>query len=178
MANGADTCAGQSASGSNYGTGSGWSSGKTWFEQKYDAAKAYVQNAVKTVKSLFSPSNTTPSPTAASNSGKLPTLEIDSEKMPNIADNVRTAQANGKPNILTRTTDQARIDANRAAACNGYCGAGSPDEYPFASTYEGGAGAQVRGVPISEQRIQGGTLSRFYLNNHIGDGGKFKVIVR
>ncbi|MFC1466147.1 MAG: NucA/NucB deoxyribonuclease domain-containing protein [Candidatus Brachytrichaceae bacterium NZ_4S206] len=41
----------------------------------------------------------------------------------------------------------------------GYTGLGSPDEYPFASTYEGDAGAQVKGVPLQEQRIQGGKLA-------------------
>ena len=57
---------------------------------------------------------------------------------------------------LTRTEDQAIINSNRAAACKGFCGEGSPDEYPFASTYEGGSEAFVSGVPIEEQRIQGG----------------------
>jgi hypothetical protein len=53
----------------------------------------------------------------------------------------------------------------------------SPDEYPFASTYEGGSGAQVLGVPLAEQRIQGGSLSRFYQQNNIGDGDQFLVRV-
>jgi hypothetical protein len=107
----------------------------------------------------------------------LPTLSIDAKKMPNIAGNIATAQVSGQPSILTRTTDQTILNAIRATACTGYCGSLSPDEYPFASTYEGGAGAQIRGVPIREQRIQGGTLSKFYLNNNIGDGDKFKVRV-
>jgi hypothetical protein len=108
----------------------------------------------------------------------LPTLEVDSNRMPNIADNIRNAQANGAPTTLTRTQNTALIDANRAAATAGFTGPGSPDEYPFASTYEGGAGAFVRGVPLAEQRVQGGVISRFYQDNGIVDGSKFHVRVK
>jgi hypothetical protein len=97
--------------------------------------------------------------------------------MPNIANNVQSALDEGHPGILTRTRDQDLIDANREAACHGFCGPGSPDEYPFASTHEGGAGARVQGVPLKEQRIQGGVLSRFYAKYGIGDGDRFRVIV-
>ena len=38
----------------------------------------------------------------------------------------------------------------------------SLDEYPFASSKQGGAGANVKSVPASEQNIQGGTMSSFY----------------
>lgn len=94
--------------------------------------------------------------------------------MPGIAGNINAAQEAGLPSILTRTTDSDLIDANRAAATAGFNGAGSPDEYPFASTLEGGAGARIADVPIREQRIQGGILSRFYQNNGIGDGDQFR----
>ncbi len=106
---------------------------------------------------------------------ELPTLNIDLDRMPNIAENIQNAQANGAPDILTRTTDQARIAANRAAACIDFCGTGSPDEYPFASTYEGGKGAFVADVPQSEQNIQGGVLAQFYRIYGIQDGDQFKV---
>jgi len=76
-----------------------------------------------------------------------PKLIIDSARMPNIANNIRNAQANGAPRLLTRTQNPAIMSANRQAACASFCGQGSPDEYPFASTYEGGAGAFVSGVP-------------------------------
>jgi hypothetical protein len=78
-----------------------------------------------------------------------------------IARNVQSALDEGQPSILTRTTSENLINANRAAACEGLCGPGSPDEYPFALTYEGGAGAGVAGVPLAEQRIQGGVISSF-----------------
>jgi Deoxyribonuclease NucA/NucB len=104
-------------------------------------------------------------------------LEIDAQRMPNIARNIQSALDEGHPGILNRTTNEDLINANRAAACRGFCGPGSPDEYPFASTYQGGAGARVEGVPLSEQRIQGGVLSRFYAKYGISEGDAFRVIV-
>ncbi|WP_344071184.1 NucA/NucB deoxyribonuclease domain-containing protein, partial [Prauserella alba] len=109
---------------------------------------------------------------------ELPVLEIEAARMPNIAENVQSALDEGHPRILARTTDESLIRGNRAAACEGFCGPGSPDEYPFASTRQGGAGARVAGVPIGEQRIQGGVLSRFYRKYSIGEGDLFRVIVR
>jgi hypothetical protein len=67
----------------------------------------------------------------------LPTLEIDAQRMPNIARNIQSALDEGHPGILNRTTNEDLINANRAAACRGFCGPGSPDEYPFASTHRG-----------------------------------------
>ncbi len=113
-----------------------------------------------------------------STGNNYPKLVIDSAKMPNIARNIRNAQAKGAPQILTRTQDPTRIVSNRRTACAGFCGVGSPDEYPFATTYEGGKGAFVSGVPLQEQRIQGGTLHQFYEQFNIKDGDKFRVIVR
>ena len=108
---------------------------------------------------------------------EVPTLTISSSRMPNIAKNIQSALDSGYPSMLTRETDPAIISANRSAACSGFCGEGSPDEYPFASTMEGGTGAQVQGVPLSEQRIQGGVLSQFYQQNEIGQGDQFQVTV-
>ncbi len=96
--------------------------------------------------------------------------------MPNIADHIQDAQSRGYPSILTRTTDRDRIRRNRREACGNFKGPDSCDEYPFASTYEGGRGASVRGVPVSEQFIQGGVISAFYNLNGIPDGGQFRVI--
>ena len=51
----------------------------------------------------------------------------------------------------------------------------SCDEYPFASTYEGGTGAVIAAVPIKENSSQGGQLSAFYRRNSIQDGDCFEV---
>ena len=87
-----------------------------------------------------------------------------------IAYNTDTAQAAGHPNVLTRTTNPAAIAANRVAAC----GAAGPtvtalnalggiryscDEYPFASSNQGGAGAQVMILPLAQNNSQGVILS-------------------
>ncbi len=79
--------------------------------------------------------------------------------------------------MLTRETIPEIIASNRYAACKGFCGSGSPDEYPFASTMEGGAGAQVMSVPLQEQRIQGGVISQFYQQNDVQRGDQFSVMV-
>ena len=54
----------------------------------------------------------------------------------------------------------------------------SADEYPFASTYQGGERAFVQIVPIKEQWIQGGALAQFYSKFNIVDGDKFNVIIK
>lgn len=67
--------------------------------------------------------------------------------------------------------------ANRRALYAGFCGPGSPDEFPFASSLEVGTGVRVAGVPLAEQRIQGGILSQFYRKFGIGQGDPFRVTV-
>jgi hypothetical protein len=114
---------------------------------------------------------------ATATTADLPRLTIDAGRMPGIAQNIQSAQDAGLPSILNRETEQAIIDANRAAATRGFRGPGSPDEYPFASTTQGGAGARVSGVPLIEQKIQGGILSRFYQDFGIGQGDSFQVFV-
>jgi hypothetical protein len=109
---------------------------------------------------------------------QLPTLKLDAQRMPGIARNVETAQAAGHPAVLHREMRPKIIDANRKAACEGFCGPGSPDEYPFASTVEGGAGARVTAVPLAEQRIQGGVMSQFYRQHGIKQGDAFRVVVK
>jgi len=51
----------------------------------------------------------------------------------------------------------------------------SCDEFPFASTREGGAGSCTVNVPLSEQRSQGGQLSSFYRNNGVRFGDTITV---
>jgi hypothetical protein len=53
----------------------------------------------------------------------------------------------------------------------------SLDEYPFATTEEGGPRARVMAVPDWEQSIQGGTYSLFILDNLIVNGDPFIVLV-
>ena len=88
--------------------------------------------------------------------------------------------AEGQPSVLTRGADKAAILATRREALRGLGKAGpkmSWDEYPFASTVEGGAGARVSAVPVVEQNIQGGVLSSFYDQYRITAGRQFGVRV-
>jgi RHS repeat-associated protein len=103
----------------------------------------------------------------------LPVLKFDPQKFPNIAPHIQDAQTAGQPSVLTRTTNPVLMSNNRAEATGGLVGL---DEYPFASTYEGGAGASVRIVPAGENRLQGLQIAHFYFRNQIRDGDKFKVI--
>jgi len=80
--------------------------------------------------------------------------------------------------VLTRLEGESQINANRRAALRGQSAPDSTqslDEYPFASSQQGGAGARVMAVPRGEQSIQGGTLSRFYQNYNINHGDPFLV---
>ncbi|KAJ9479018.1 hypothetical protein PHBOTO_002492 [Pseudozyma hubeiensis] len=110
------------------------------------------------------------------------TLTWDCTRVPNICSNDCYAiQCASKPTTLHR--DSANASANRAeTACKSpnRC-SGNPDdsnscdEYPYASSQEGGAGSVTRCVPSTENSRQGGTLSSFYTNNDIEDGDAYNV---
>ena len=53
----------------------------------------------------------------------------------------------------------------------------SCDEYPFASSNQGGLGSVIRRVPLVENNRQGGALSAFYRRNRIGNGNCYCVFV-
>ena len=106
-------------------------------------------------------------------------VAIDASKMPFIARNISTAWATGKPVNLTKA-NAAQNAANRKVVClpsfprphGGQC-----DEYPFASSIEGGAGAQQQEVPGRENACQGGTLRAAYRREGIADGERYVVII-
>jgi hypothetical protein len=108
---------------------------------------------------------------------RLPVFVVHANRTPAIAAHIRAAQAAGKPAILHRVVPVPRD--RRPGACRGWRGPGSCDEYPFASTYEGGPGkASTAGVPVREQRRQGGDLLGFYRRHRIGNGDAFVVVVQ
>ena len=104
----------------------------------------------------------------------LPTVTFSSRTHPELAENIRHAQAAGHPSVLTHGGDSA---VNRAASLEGVPNIKplSRDEYPFASSVEGGAGAWVGHVPASQQNSQGGILSNFFRRNKIKPGDKYRV---
>lgn len=52
----------------------------------------------------------------------------------------------------------------------------SCDEFPFASTVEGGTGASLRCVPVSDQHSEGGQLTQFYAN--LASGDQYEITVK
>ena len=114
--------------------------------------------------------------------------------MPKIAENIRTAQAAGSPGgsedtdlPLHRVIDPQRR-ANYDASCGNesrrYAAIGERplpaaewecDEYPFASSREGGIPAQMMWVPKSENDAQGNLLANFYRSNRILIDDEFRA---
>ena len=86
---------------------------------------------------------------------------------PNIYQNTVNAIAEGKSNVLTYGgVGYNAMTGNRDAALSAIHGTRptgmSYDEYPYASTVQGGAGSRVQLVPVREQNVQGGQLRGLY----------------
>ena len=109
-------------------------------------------------------------------SEQIATLVISASRNPALAENIRHAQMAGHPDVLTYG---GNIAANRDAALEivprlpGF----TRDEYPFASTLEGGGGSWVGHIPSSQNSSQGGILKNFYQQNNIQPGMRFRVII-
>ena len=114
---------------------------------------------------------------------KIPTVVFSRSRGPGIAANFDHAVANGAPTLLSRASS-ATIKANRRAALMGVPRRRPPgmswDEYPFASSLQGGGvvGKTVfrRLVPRAEQSYQGGVLGPFFTGNNIQVGDLFRVV--
>lgn len=102
-----------------------------------------------------------------------------------VYDAIRTLPSRwGSPfgKALIRTTDPARRNANRAVACRDLVvPAGQEcDEFPFATTVQGGDGAapgdrSARAVPGPANKSQGGTIQNSYDYYRVLDNGEFLV---
>jgi RHS repeat-associated protein len=109
---------------------------------------------------------------------QVPEVVFSRSRAPEIARNFDEAVQKGASTTLNRIENRAAIRANRREALRGQPAprAGqSLDEYPFACTAQGGAGACVRAVPVAEQSYQGGVLSRFFRIHNILEGDPFRV---
>jgi RHS repeat-associated protein len=98
-------------------------------------------------------------------------------KTPRIYDHTINAMKKGHPVILHYDGNASRRDERRAMALKNYptrSDGTTRDEYPYASTYEGGIGSLVAYVPAKEQSIQGGQLSAFY--STLEQGEQFFVL--
>jgi RHS repeat-associated protein len=109
----------------------------------------------------------------------LPVFVVDGKRTPKIAINDASAIAAGHPFLLHALRSKAEASQNRElAGCKAaWSGPQSCDEYPFASTFEGGLGAQTMGVPVWEQGVQFRDLSSFMAANRVKRGDQFLVAV-
>jgi hypothetical protein len=109
----------------------------------------------------------------------LKVVPISTTLMPNVASHISRAQSMGKPGYLTRVAaPQARINRRLAIGKLGSAGLNkSWDEYPFASSLQGGIGASVAPVPTTENLIQGGVIGICYQLEKINPGDNFFVVV-
>ncbi len=98
------------------------------------------------------------------------------EFTPTIYEATNDAFKANKPQVLTYDDDKDARDRRRREATMGtQTQPGMQrDEYPYASTEEGGTGAQVTLVPSYENSLQGGQLSLLY--RLIEDGDRFLVL--
>jgi hypothetical protein len=106
----------------------------------------------------------------------LPEVKVSAGRYPELADNILNAQKAGHPSVLTHGGNSA---ANRAAALDGVPNIRtlSRDEYPFASSLQGGAGSWIGHVPVSQQNAQGAILKNFFKQNSIKAGDQYQVII-
>ncbi|RYZ71970.1 MAG: hypothetical protein EOP09_03895, partial [Proteobacteria bacterium] len=106
----------------------------------------------------------------------LPEVKFSAAKYPELAENILHAQKAGHPSVLTHGGNSA---ANRAAALDGVPNLRplSRDEYPFASSMEGGARSWVGHIPVSQQNAQGAILKNFFRKNNIKPGDQYRVVV-
>jgi RHS repeat-associated protein len=114
----------------------------------------------------------------------LPVHVIDSTAHAPQANNDLRALQNGAPAILTRrqaseaTFRQVRRHAQaHAPRPRRFASNATWEEYPFASTYEGGAGATLTLSPGSVNSSHGNALKQFYQDAGVLDGNRFIVRV-
>jgi RHS repeat-associated protein len=110
---------------------------------------------------------------------KIKVVPVSQTVMPDVANNVSTAQASGHPIMLTRVSP-AQAKLNRRAVTRGLGSAGltkSWDEYPFASGRIPGTPARVVAVPALQNSIQGGVIGVAYRLEKINVGDSYFVVV-
>ena len=100
-------------------------------------------------------------------------------RTPNIYQHTVNSLETGQPDILHYDNDQKRQGQRRYAATNRYPSKAAEglqkDEYPYASTFEGGATANVAYVPSRENSLQG-YLELGPLYKALNQGDAFAVI--
>lgn len=135
------------------------------------------------VGSSTSTMTTPPAAGATNSSTSLPVYTIFEEKTPGIYNNAKNALTmHPEWSTLTYNGGGQAATNNRRLACppNSCVNTNqvmSCEEFPMASTTQGGAGAFTSCVPIQEQWSQGGTLSQMYQQNNMKAGDQFRVVI-
>lgn len=110
---------------------------------------------------------------------KIVPLPIHQKKFPNIYQNLMKAVAMGHPLLLTYDNVRKNAQARRRAALKNHPPAqpgNQLDEYPFATTMEGGAGASIKEVPKLENEAHGGLIGNTVQINKMTTGDQFLII--
>ena len=116
---------------------------------------------------------------------EVPVYLLSRTLFKHVAQNVELGMSplgGGHPNLLQRALDGMKIQRRRAAL-RGFAAIEIDsdyiewDEYPFASTYQGGEGASVSPCPPDENWAQGQDLNYFYIANKLEDRDWFYVLV-
>lgn len=110
----------------------------------------------------------------------IPIVKVSATRMPMTAAHIERAQRGTRAMLLTYIGINSNND-NRDNACTKQRKAElkplTCDEYPFATTHQGGAKASTEGVPYFEMRRQGGDVNGFYRRNKFVGGEAFAVVV-
>lgn len=103
-------------------------------------------------------------------------MRISAGKYPELAENIANGQRACHPSVLTHGGNAA---ANRAGALDSVPNIKglSREEYPFASSLEGGAGSWVGHIPAAQQSAQGGLITNFLRQNGIKPSDQYQVII-
>ncbi len=134
----------------------------------------------------FDPFNPPPGPP---NFGLPPVMVYYHSQTPELEEHIEAAQHAGYPMEVTYDPNKARQKRRRYLTCQapgrqGSIGLPSPgrscDEYPFASTFEGGLYmgrlASIASVLVTEQNQQRNIIGGFIRQNHLHEGDRYIVL--
>ncbi|WP_078324493.1 NucA/NucB deoxyribonuclease domain-containing protein [Mycobacteroides salmoniphilum] len=108
-----------------------------------------------------------------------PSLVYNASTLPEHFDHKLDAIEKGQPSTLTRGNPTDTSGRRRDALGGIPTQTGKArDEYPFASTAEGGEGSSVRYVPRDESNREGPLIGGFYKKNQVGEGDRFDLAFR
>ena len=118
-----------------------------------------------------------------SKTASVPTFEVSRAKYPNHVRMLENANEKGHSfNNLERNggTREARKNRYESQKNIRKAQGGPPkgfdyDEYPYASTKQGGKGAHVEPVPSAENQAVGRDLGQFYIRNKIKEGDVYNI---